>query len=46
MSEQHVLPLLLKSLRLGSLVSQWEPMAEKAREQSWSAERYLADYVA
>ena len=43
MSEQHVLPLLLKSLRLGSLVSQWEPMAEKAREQSWSAERYLAE---
>lgn len=43
MSEQHILPLLLKSLRLGSLVSQWEPMADKAREQSWSVERYLAE---
>ena len=45
MSEQHILPLLLKSLRLGSLVSQWEPMADKAREQSWSVERYLAELV-
>jgi len=43
MSEQHILPLLLKSLRLSSLVSQWEPMADKAREQSWSVERYLAE---
>ena len=42
MSEQHLLPLLLKSLRLSNLITQWEPMAEKARAQSWSMERYLA----
>ncbi|MFM2663493.1 IS21-like element helper ATPase IstB [Vibrio mediterranei] len=43
MSEQHLLPLLLKSLRLSNLITQWEPMAEKARAQSWSMERYLAE---
>ena len=43
MSDVHVLPLLLKSLRLGSLISQWEPMAEKARDQNWPVERYLSE---
>lgn len=43
MSEQYRLPILLKSLRLSSLVTQWEPMAEKARTQNWSVERYLAE---
>jgi len=43
MSEHHVLPLLLKSLRLGCFTSHWEPMADKARAQSWSVERYLAE---
>ena len=43
MSVEQVLPLLLKSLRLGSLICQWESMAEKAREQNWSVERYLAE---
>ena len=37
------LPLILKELRLSSLATHWEPLAQKAREQHWPAERYLAE---
>jgi len=39
----ETLPLLLKELRLASLLPHWEPLAEKAREQHWPVERYLAE---
>ena len=39
----EALPLILKELRLSSLALHWETLAEKAREQHWSPERYLAE---
>lgn len=39
----ETLPLLLKELRLTSLLAHWGPLAEKAREQHWAVERYLSE---
>src|SRR5690606_27964597 len=36
------LPILLKELRLSSMARVWETFIEKAREQGWSHEKFLA----
>lgn len=42
MRDSAQLPILLKELRLSSLVRLWESFAEKARAEGWSHEKFLA----
>jgi len=43
MIESAKLPLLLKELRLSSMLKSWETSANEAREKSYSYEKFLAD---
>ncbi len=43
MIESAKLPLLLKELRLSSMLKSWETYANEAREKSYSYEKFLAD---
>lgn len=49
MSKTQSLPILLKELRLGAIAGQWQAMAHKADQESWSYPEFLAqlcDYEA
>lgn len=43
MRTETLLPMILKQLRLSSLISHWQPLAEKARAEGWPVEQYLME---
>jgi len=43
MSSPLSLPILLKELRLGAFIKQWESMAQKAIDEQWLPQQYLVN---